>query len=198
MPNYLPGEMLVPLPWSGVPSQCKFDDVHWMRALKDTTWLALWQRWPEKDLPFGYDSYVVSFHLEAVSVEWLDRQCAQLHAPIIVLFDGSYYDWPRQENLYPLCYFYWHNQCEKILRWHGMQHTITDKKYLASTVCNRITQSKLIVFTALSEYLDPEHTRLVLNTWLEEKNVHYREPSGNAILDELSEIFWSKYLLCMD
>jgi hypothetical protein len=193
MPTYSPGEMLVPLPWSGLPSQCDSADVDWVKSLKDTTWLSLWQRWPETNLPLGYSSYVVSFHLEAVDVDWLDRQCSRISAPIVVLFDGSYYDWPHSENLHPLCYFYWHRQCEKILKWHGIQRTIADKKYLASAVCNRITQSKMIIFTALAEYLGHEHSRLILSSWLEEKNVHYRQTSGNAELDRLCDIFWSRY-----
>ena len=193
MPNYQPGEMLVPLPWSGVPSQCECDDVLWLKDLADSTWLALWQRWPTDDLPLGYDSYVVSFHLEAVDVDWLDRQCELTSSPIVVLFDGSYYDWPHRDNLFPRCYFYWHKQCDRIMRWYGKQHHIQSKKYLASAVCHRLTQSKLMIFTALAEYLDPDQTRLVLGTWLQEKNVHYRQPTGHAELDSLAEIFWSKY-----
>lgn len=183
--------MLVPLPWSGVASDC--EELPWIKNLKDTTWLALWQRWPTHDLPLGYDSYVVSFHLEPVHVDWLDRQCDRIDVPIIVLFDGSYYDWPHRDNLIPLCYFYWHQQADSIMRWHGKQHQIQPKTYLASAVCHRITQSKLMIFTALAEYLDPALTRLVLGTWLEEKNVHHKQPTGHAELDGLSEIFWSKY-----
>lgn len=193
MPNYQPGEMLVPAPWSGVPSQCDCDDVLWLKDLPDSTWLALWQGWPNNDLPLGYDCYVVSFHLEAVDVDWLDRQCQLTDSPIVVLFDGSYYDWPHRDNLFPLCYFYWHKQCDRIMRWHGRQHQIQPKTYLASAVCHRITQSKLMIFTALAEYLDPALTKLVLGTWVEDKNVHHRHPTGNAELDVLSEIFWSKY-----
>jgi hypothetical protein len=193
MISYSPGEMLIPLPWSGTPSQCNFEEVSWLKSLPDTTWLALWQRHTDTNLPDHHDSYVISFHLEAVDVDWLDQQCTLIDKPIVVLFDGSYYNWPHRDNLFPMCYIYWHRQCEKIKKWHGEQHVVDEKKYLASAVCNRITQSKLLIFTALSEFLGPDRTRLILSTWLEEKNVHYRRPTGNPVLDDLSDIFWSKY-----
>lgn len=185
--------MLVPLPWSGLPSQCEFLDVKWLKSLSDRTWLALWQRYPDQDLPLGYRSYVVSFHLEAVDVEWIRTQCDRIDAPIILLFDGSYYNWPRKDNLYPICYFYWHHQCRKIQHWHGKQTTIPERKYLASAVCSRITQSKLLTFTAIAEHIGIDQSRLILSDWLEEKNVHGREKTGNRTLDLLSDIFWSNY-----
>jgi hypothetical protein len=67
-------------------------------------------------------------------------------------------------------------------------------KYKISAVCNRITQSKMIVATALLENF-PKHELLIkLSTWLEEKNVHFRQPTGIEKLDALSDIFYKKYL----
>lgn len=186
--------MLVPMPWQGVPSQCPHNEIAWVKELPDTIYLNSWLRWPTHNLPIGYDAYIVSFHLEAVDTDWIDRQSQLIDAPIIVLHDGSYYDWPHASNVHPLCYYYYHNQVEKIHTWYGQSSQVnTNPRYLASAYCSRITQSKLIVFTALSEFVNQHQTRLTLSDWLESKNVHNFEPTGNMVLDQLSEIFWKKY-----
>ena len=186
--------MLVPMPWTGTPDQCQFDVVDWMRHLPISTYLALWLRWPTLDLPSNQNAYVVSFHLEAVDCDWLDRQAARISAPIVVLYDGQYYDWPHADNIIPVTYCYWHKQIEKMLQWFGPVKEIKrSKPHKASAFCSRITQSKLLVFAALAEYVGIDNCLLVLSTWLEEKNVHYRQPCGNQTLDDLSDIFWTKY-----
>jgi hypothetical protein len=186
--------MLVPMPWAGAPSQCPHEEVEWVKQLPDTVYLDLWLRWPTHDLPLGYNAYVLSFHLEAVDTDWIDRQCQRIDAPIVVLHDGSYYDWPHANNVHPKCYYYYHNQVEKIHNWYGKTFEINlNPQYMVSAYCSRITQSKLIVFTALAEYLDQTQTRLTLSDWLEPKNVHHYESTGNHTLDHLTEIFWGKY-----
>jgi hypothetical protein len=186
-------QMLVPLPWRGNSSQAHITNMSWINDLSQKVYLALWQRWPDQDLPVGYDAYLVSFHLEAVDVEWLDRQCRCVDAPIIVLFDGSYYDYPCARNLYPITYLYWHHQLDLMLNWFGKSTYHKEKTHKVSAVCSRITQSKLLSFTAIAEYIGSDHALLVLSDWLEEKNVHHRLPTGNKILDSLSNIFWTKY-----
>jgi len=186
-------QMLVPLPWQGHPSDACVDNMSWIRDLPQTVYLALWQRWPDQDLPIGHNAYLVSFHLEAIDVDWLDRQCQSIDAPIIVLFDGSYYDWPRPSNLYPISYFYWHHQLDLMRSWFGESTYHQGKTHKVSAVCSRITQSKLLSFTAIAEYIGTNHALLVLSDWLEEKNVHNRSLTGNKTLDQLSDIFWSKY-----
>lgn len=186
-------QMLVPCPWQGHPNQCDFANMSWLRDLPSRTYLALWQRWPETDLPIGHDAYLVSFHLEAVDTDWLDRQCQRLAAPILVLFDGSYYDWPHALNLHPIPFFYWHHQCHKMVHWFGKVTEPKKKTHKASAFCSRITQSKLLIFTALAEYFESDQCFLVLSDWLEEKNTHHRALTGHKPLDDISAIFWSKY-----
>lgn len=187
-------QMLVPLQWRGLPSACDHADLKWTRDLPDSVYLALWQRWPEQDLPTGYDGYVVSFHLEAVDCDWVARQSQRLSAPIVLLHDGDTYDWPFDMNVTCLRYIYWHRQLEKMLAWFGpVDRLLTTKTYLASAYCNRITQSKLVIFTAMAEYLGQDACLLTLSDWLRDKDVHFREPSGLDTIDGLSDIFWDKY-----
>jgi hypothetical protein len=188
--------MLVPHHWEGWPHELKFDQVSWMKDLPSRCYLSLWLRWPEEngiDLPDGADFYLISFHLEAVDHEWLEKQAKKIKKPIIVLFDGLFYDWPFPENVYPFTYLYWHYQIKQMCEWFPRIPCNQDKKYLASAFCSRITQSKLIIFTALAEYLGTDRCLLSLGDHLEMKNVHFQEYTYNHVLNSLSDIFWQKY-----
>jgi hypothetical protein len=196
--------MLVPKEWSGRPSQLDNQWAHnhyvqWLKNFPDTWYLALWQGWTSvlgtgsPDLPLGCDGYVVSFHLEAVDVEWVTRQAKRVQAPIIVLSDSEYYNWPYDNNVYPFTYIFWHLQIKKMLEWFPNPGQDTKRQYLTSAFCNRITQSKLLVFTAIAEYIGTDQCLLKLSNWIEGENVHDREPTGNEMLDSLANTFWDKY-----
>jgi hypothetical protein len=185
-------EMLVPMPWHGTVDKIIDHEVQWLKNLPANTYCALWQQWPEKDLPSGYDLYVVSFHLEAVSVKWIKRQCQLISAPIILLSDSNYYNWPKPSNLKTHTWYYWHHQLDKILKWYP--HLLGKQiKYKSSAICNRITQSKLLVITKLLE--NPNSQSLIkLSTWLDDKNLHFNEKTGRVKIDSVTEIFKNKYL----
>ena len=184
-------EMLVPLPWCGQAQEIPHQEVQWLKQLPKNTYCALWQRWPKQDLPTGYDQYIVSFHLEAVDVNWVNRQAKQLNVPIVVLSDSNLYNYTFADNVYYYTYYYWHYQLEKMQQWHGIQQPV-EKKYKFSTVCNRITQSKIWITTKLLETAQ-DQSLVVLSNWLKEKNVHNWQLTGNTKLDYLTNTFKEKY-----
>ena len=188
--------MLVPSQWQGWPHEVTFDQILWMKDLPPRCHLSLWLRWPGLqgvELPDNADFYLVSFHLEAVDHDWIEKQAERIKKPIILLFDGSYYDWPFPKNVYTFTYIYWHYQLKKISEWFPKLVYNQEKKYLASAFCSRITQSKLMIFTALAEYLGTDRCLLSLSDRLEIKNVHNKQYTGNNTLDSISDIFWEKY-----
>jgi hypothetical protein len=69
-----------------------------------------------------------------------------------------------------------------------------DIKYKISNVCHRITQSKMLVFTALMENHARSDLLVKLGDWIEEKNVHHWQPTKVKELDELMQTFKQKYL----
>lgn len=183
--------MLVPLPWEGsqddIPS---FSGYEWIKKLPNKRiYSALFQRWPNQDLPRGYDYYIVSFHLEAVDIAWLTKQ--QVTGPIIVLADGQSYNF-KIPGVYFLTFFYWHYQLKQMQEWFGVKEKI-NPKYKFSAVCNRISQSKVWITTKLLD-VAKESSLIVLNSWLEEKNVHNWQATGNAKLDQLTQIFRDQYV----
>lgn len=188
--------MLVPMPRRGIREQVDLTHVEWLRDLSSNVFFALWQRWPSldqhNDLPLGHDLYVISFHLEPLDLDWLLLQSGRVGAPMIVLSDSEHENFPWPDNVHQYQYYHWHHQIDKIKTW--FPKPVAKKiNYKASAFCNRITQSKLWIFTALAEYIGPEHCLLKLEDWLEEKNVHHRNHTGRTRLDDLADVFWSKH-----
>jgi len=188
-PSTVIGMLPFPLHWS---------DYEWFNELPADTCFALWMRVPStqlqpQDLPPGHSLYVVSFHYEHVDCAWLIKQLERITAPVIVLNDGSSYNYPWPSNVYFYNFYSWHIHLEQIMNWHPIRQK-RNLKYKISAVCNRITQSKLIVTTALLESFPQQELYLKLGTWLEEKDIHFRQPTGVEKLDELADIFHKKYL----
>jgi len=186
----MPKQMLVPLPVEGtqdtIPS---FPGYEWIKQLPNKRiYFALFQRWPNRNLPQGYDYYIVSFHLEVVDIAWLAKQ--QVTGPIIVLADGQSYNF-KIPGVYFLTFFYWHYQLKQIQEWFGAK-VKTNPRYKFSAVCNRISQSKVWITTKLLE-VARESSLIVLNSWLEEKNVHDWQATGNIKLDQLTQLFRDRY-----
>ena len=153
-----------------------------------------WQ-WPytqeNSDLPPGYDYYIVSNHMEQIDIDWLRKQ-AQRVSPIIVLNDYNCYQNYEIPNVYFYRWILWHRVLEKMMKLFGTSYN-KNIQYKASAFCNRITQSKLIVTTALLEYLEKQDCLISLSDWLEEKNIHGWQSTGNVLIDQLVDIFKTKY-----
>lgn len=183
-------EMLQPNDWFGPSKQIPESHFDWLRQLPANTYCCLWQSFPTVDLPEGYDLYVISFR-EPIALDWLKRQGKLSKAPIILLHNENNYN-VTIENVHFYNYYVWHYQVNTILEWNP-NPAPKNIKYKASAFCHRITQSKLLIFTELAEQLGLDNCLLKLSTWLEEKNVHNREHTGFLPIDEVSNIFWTKY-----
>jgi len=143
-------------------------------------------------MPKGYDYYIVSFHLEHIDFEWLEKQ--KVDKKIIVLMDFNTYPnskWPP--NCIPLRWIYWHHALRQMIELFGTEYN-KNIKYKASTFCNRITQSKLVTTTALLETLGKDELLVSVSDWIENKNVHHWQLTGNSVLDELTTTFRKKYM----
>ena len=182
--------MLVPSPVEGTRDNVlSFPGYEWIKQLPDKKiYFALFQRWPNQNLPTGYDYYIVSFHLEAVDIAWLKQQ--KVAGPIIVLLDGQSYNF-KIPGVEFLSFYYWHYQLQQMQEWFGIKEKITPT-YKFSSVCNRISQSKLWITTKLLETAK-DSSLIVLNSWLEEKNVHGWQLTGNTVLDQLTQTFCNRY-----
>jgi hypothetical protein len=188
MPPEFFGQLSSPLEWS---------ELNWLHELPKNTYFALWARIPSLaqkpiDLPPGHPLYVVTFHQEMFDLDWIVEQSKHIDAPIVVLNDGACYNFPFRSNVHFFNYYSWHYHMEQMMSWFPAKQP-RQVRYKISTVCNRITQAKLLVFTALMQYHQRDQLLVKLGDWLEEKNVHFRQPTGVDILDQLSTTFFEKY-----
>lgn len=196
IPNH-PEEITPPTLLGTRPFPVQWEDYEWFNDLPSNTYFALWLRNPSRSnseikLPPGHDLYLVTFHYEYLDCEWLMAQAREITQPIIVLNDGSSYNFPWPSHVHFFNFYSWHIHLDKIMTWFP-ERKPRNLKYKISAVCNRITQSKLMVTTALLENFPRQELLIKLGTWMEMKNVHHRQPCGNQRLDELSDIFFEKY-----
>lgn len=187
---------IMPNPYLGLSKGAfEWSEYDWLNELGNDVYYGLLLRLPTENrvvLPPGHRLYVLSFHYEPFDTGWLLEQFNRIDAPIIILNDGEFYNFPLPDNVRIYTHYSWQQHIDQIIEWFPTRQPrqVTHK---ISGLCNRITQSKLIVFTALMEYLGEQECLVKLSEWLEEKNVHYREPCGNQLLDALSDTFYTKY-----
>lgn len=182
-------QMLVPMPWRGTTDQISWTELQWLQSLGEQAYCALWQRWPKDDLPTGYKLYIVSFHLEAVDINWVERQSELYDANIVVLSDSNFYNWTPPANVYCYTYYWWHEQVKLINQWFPSQKH-KNLQYKFSTICNRITQSKLLIFTAIMNHAK-QYSLVKLSDWVDPNDG--RLPTNNVFLDGLMDQFYSQW-----
>lgn len=187
-------QQLHPPSYRGTPGNFPIvKSYEWVKQLpaNKKIFLALWQHWGSvEDLPAEYDYYILSYHLETVNLEWVKQQSVKLNKPILVLFDGQSYD-TVIPNVTFVSFYYWHEQLRKMQKWFGIQDKPVPN-YKFSAICNRGSQSKIWITTKLLETAK-DQSLIALANWVELKNVHNWQLTGNNKLDELTNIFLNKY-----
>jgi len=144
----------------------------------------------EYTLPTNYEYYIICCDIEAPDIEWLIEQSKSFNGTVIILYEGNAYNF-KLPNVIFLPYYYRHHAFEKMIKWFGT-NVKKNIKYKTSMFCNRITESKLITFTAIAEYMGLDNL-LVLHKWLEEKNIDPLEHIYDNELLNLHNIFFEKY-----
>ena len=188
-------DMFCPKTWCGEPKNFTHHDLYpWVKKLpvNKNIFCLFWANWHNKiDLPNGYDYYIVSYQIENVDLEWLTQQQEKCNGQFIVLHPGYSYDCQLNNTTF-ITYTWLHQDLDKMISWWGVNPIPTNKKYKFSAICNRISQSKIWVTTKLLE-TSREDSLIILNSWLELKNVHNWQPTGNTNLDKLTDVYRTKY-----
>lgn len=187
--------MFCPPSWCGKPNDFVRHDVYpWVKKLplNKNIFCSFWATWVGTyDLPTGYDYYIISYHRENINLKWLTQQREKCDGHFIVLHPGYDYGYQLKDTTF-VTYTNLHKDLDKMISWWGVQSIPANKKYKFSTVTNRITQSKIWITTKLLETARDD-SLIILNQWLELKNVHHWEPTFNHHLDQLTDIFKTKY-----
>jgi len=182
-----------PLDWTGTPQELGyFNDIYpWIDQLPNKKiYLALWRSNADLELPENFDYYIIIYHNEPVDLVWLEEQQKRTDGRFYVLMPRKNYDITLPGITF-FRYYAWDYDCAKTLRWFpGIEPRKIKYKY--SAICNRASQSKVWITTKLLETAK-EQSLIVLNDWIEEKNVHNWIPTGNSTLDNLTNIFRDKW-----
>jgi len=151
-------------------------------------------RWEyERDLPSGYDYYIISFHYEQINLKWIKKQAKIIGDGILLIFhDGNFYNY-KLNNVIFITYYTWHYQINKAMKW--FPPTIYEKNISkkVSAFCNRISESKLLIFTAIAEYMGIDQNIISLHDWLENKNIYQDHEIVPESIANLTTIFFNKY-----
>lgn len=124
----------------------------WLHRLnRGRTWYGLHYMWPSGILgspiqvPEGFDTYVISWHIENWDNDWLDEFC-ESHPNQLVVVIGEFDEIPRYPNLKTLVYHCWHMVIPYILQLYDTDYQFKEtRKYTLSSLCNKPTQFKTLV-----------------------------------------------------
>ncbi len=181
---------LVPPPYQGSCDKIIDDEYAWLADLGKNAYAALYQTWTstQQDLPQGFELYVISFHVEAINLDWLQRQSKILQVPIVVLSDGRWYDLSIKGVKF-YTYHYWHRQIDRLLEWYPdpnlNQKKVTKK---ASAICYRVGLNKAIITAALLENLIDDDRVIAFGDWIDSDLESYK-PSGWTKIDHAVRYF---------
>lgn len=181
--------------WQGPATEFKqFGIYPWMQPISNRKdiYCSLWSSWGTPDLPDGYDYYIVTYHIETIDLPWLKKQANAFKGKIVVVFPGNSYGL-HVDGIEFIGYIELHNDLNKMIEWFGVNESTVNKKYKFSTVCNRVSQSKVWTTTQILES-DPNSLVLLNPDWIENKNVHNWQLTENQYLDNLTKIFQEKYI----
>jgi hypothetical protein len=176
--------------WHGEPTDfIRLDIYPWMSKCKNRKdiYCMLWSHWGMPDLPKDYDYYLITFPLENINLAWLEQQRCRVGGKFIVVHPGTNYDY-KLENTCFITYIEWHNHLDQMTNLHGVQSITSKKKYKFSAICNRVSQGKAWIAAKLLDVASTE-SLVYINTWIEPKNVHNWELTGNPVLDQLTLLY---------
>ena len=185
-------DLAPPMIFGNLPDKLAWAELDWLHDLPGNNFFGLWLRGYDPDLPKGYDNYILSYHMERFHWEWIREQAKNINGRIIIINDGLPYD---NFNQLPNVDFYtfhsWHFQLQQI---NELFPTIPEKhqRYKVSAINNRVTDNKLIIFTAIMELIE-DKSLVKLSEWIEPKNVNWYKETGYPMLDQLTETFRQKY-----
>jgi hypothetical protein len=190
--NMINDDLAPPRVFGKLPKKLAWNELDWLHDLSGNNYFGLWLRRGDPNLPPGYDNYIISYHMEPLDWEWICYQSKHVDGRIIIINDGHSYDnFDKLTNVDFYTFHSWHFQLQQI---HELFTKIPNKqqKYKVSAINNRVTQSKLIIFTAIMELIE-DKSLVKLSDWIEPKNVNWYKETGYPILDQLTETFRQKY-----
>jgi hypothetical protein len=168
----------------------------WLKNLKNTqTFVHLsagWSKdksWPMQPDP-GYDQYILSG--DAGLPGWAEHVANLYDRPVFAIDLPEVYQESQHKLVHCIPNIYYHKQIE-IYKPYITATTAKEIIYKASALTSRISQSKIIVFSALKKFLK-DSCFYSLHNRVELENVHYWQATQNKHLDDLTRHFQQHWI----
>jgi len=167
----------------------------WLQDLQGTnTFAHLSAVFPDPP-PQGYDYYILNGNVGMTG--WAEAIYDQVKRPIFVLSLPEVTGYPCDNpDIHYVPYTHYHRLSHRLKSYLPDYDFRAEKKihYKASALTRRLTEIKIVVFTALMKYMAAEDRVVSLYNDLELKNVHNWEPTGDPVIDDLVSEFRSRWL----
>jgi len=189
--NY--SKWILPLIWEEITDSTNFYNWEFLKPLigRRIFWASVnWANCQEKQLPPGYDGYVIK--TEGPNVEWVQQQAQHIDAPIFyccLYKDYGTFDYLSNVHFVPA--IEWHYQLVTMSQVFGTQVN-KHIKHKISALCYRGTQSKILVLAALAQHIGLENCLVSLHH-IEDKNVHRWQATNNPIIDQHVQYFLENF-----
>lgn len=167
----------------------------WLQDLQGTnTFAHLSAVFPDEPPP-GFNYYILNGNVGMTG--WAEQIYDRVRRPIFVLSLPEVNGYPCDHpDIHYVPYTHYHLLARRLQDYLPDHDFTAEKKiqYKASALTRRLTEIKIVIFTAMMRYLDPNDRVVSLYDDLELKNVHGWEPTGDAVIDDLVQEFRDRWL----
>ena len=167
----------------------------WIAEIKNKNiWLSLSTRWMHDGgfpacPPAGYEYYIVSG--DSLMFQYAEKVANETGGRVILLTGPLLASDLSTDQVTYLPYTADHRRIKRMPSSWAINKNI---KYKASALTNRISQSKVIVFSALKTLLGGDAVYSLNHANALSKNVHHWKMTGNPVCDIYSKIFMENWL----
>ena len=167
----------------------------WISDLKNKNiWLALAQKWKSDGSfpdcpPPGYEYYI--FSGDSLMFQFAERVAQETGGKVLYLTGPLM---PSDLSTDQVTYLPYTSDHRRIKRMPATWPINKNIKYKASALTNRISQSKVIVFSALKTLLGDDAVYSLNHAHALLKNVHHWEMTGNPVCDAYSKNFMQHWV----
>jgi hypothetical protein len=187
--NNTDANFYLPLIWEEITDNTNFHRWDFLRPLigRRIFWASVdWVNCKEKQLPLGYDGYVIK--TEGPNVEWIEQQARRVSAPIFYCcLYKDYGTFDHLPNVHFISTVEWHYQFDEMIKVFG-NRVNKNIKHKISALCHRGTQSKIVAIAALAQHIGLENCLISLHK-INNTDVHDWQDTKNDVVDQCTHYF---------
>jgi hypothetical protein len=183
----------LPTQWEEITDYTNFYGWDFLKPLigKKVFWASVDWQTQHHDLPNGYEFYLVK--TEGPNIDWIEKQANLVDGKIIFMcLPSDYNRYSGHKKIIFLPCVEWHYQFDAMLSMFGPKVSKNIKKKI-SILTNRLTYSKAVAAAAVLDSFPKSDVFYSLHNWIELKNVHQWQDTGNACINRYKNLFLENF-----